>query len=124
MTEAERRQAAERHKRLFDACFPILRDVELAHTRSGFTALTRNFAPGFGRLCGGVHTACCQNGVGVTKGTIAGILAADLACSRDNPLLADMEALGTPARLPPTPFLGLGVRVGLAWERWRWRAET
>ena len=124
VTESERLRVAERHKRLFDARFPMLRHVELAHTWSGFVALTRNVAPGFGRVRGGVHVACCQNGVGVTKGTIAGILAADLACGRDNPLLADMEALGTPSPLPPAPILGLGVRARLAWELWRWRAEA
>ena len=124
VTEAERRQVAERHKRLFDARFPVLRGVELAHTWSGFVALTRNAAPAFGRVRGGVHAACCQNGVGVAKGTIAGILAADLACGRDNPLLADMEALGTPSALPPAPALGLGVRARLAWELWRWRVEA
>ena len=124
VTTSERLRAAERHKRLFDSRFPMLRDVELAHTWSGFVALTRNSAPGFGRIRGGVHAACCHNGVGVAKGTIAGILAADLACGRDNPLLADMEALGTPSPLPPAPVLGLGVRVRLAWELWRWRAEA
>lgn len=124
VTEVERRRAAERHKRLFDARFPVLRDVELAHTWTGFVALTRNAAPGFGRVRDGVHAACLQNGVGVTKGTVAGILAADLACGRDNPLLADMEALGTPSPLPPGPVLGLGVRARLAWELWRWRAEA
>ena len=124
VTEAERRRAAARHKRLFDARFPMLHDVELAHTWSGFAALTRNFAPGFGRIRGGVHAACCQNGVGVAKGTIAGVLAADLACGRDNPLLAEMEALGSPSPLPPEPALGLGVRSRLAWELWRWRAEA
>ena len=76
-------RSAGRHKRLFDVRFPMLRNVELAHTWSGFVALTRNTAPGFGRVRGGVHAACCQNGVGVAKGTIAGILAADLACGRE-----------------------------------------
>ena len=122
--EAERRRVAERHKRLFDARFPMLRDVELAHTWSGFVALTRNSAPGFGRVRNSLHAACCQNGIGVTKGTIGGILAADLACGRDNPLLADMEALGKPSPLPPAPALGLGVRARLAWELWRWRGEA
>ena len=102
----------------------MLRDAELAHTWSGFVALTRNFAPGFGRVRGGVHAACCQNAIGVTKGTIGGVLAADLACGRDNPLLVDMQALGTPSALPPAPFLGLGVRARLAWELWRWRSEA
>ena len=124
VTEAERRMVTERHQRLFDARFPMLRGVELAHTWSGFVALTRNSAPGFGRVRGGVHAACFQNAIGVTKGTMSGILAADLACGRDNPLLADMEALGTPSALPPAPFLGLGVRARLAWELWRWRAEA
>ena len=124
VTEAERRMVAERHQRLFDARFPMLRGVELAHTWSGFVALTRNFAPGFGRVRGGVHAACFQNAIGITKGTIGGLLAADLACGRDNPLLADMEALGTPSALPPAPALGLGVRARLAWELWRWRAEA
>ena len=124
VTEAERRRAAERHKRLFDARFPELRDVELAHTWIGFVALTRNAAPGFGRVRDGVHAVCLQNGVGVTKGTVAGILAADLACGRDNPLLADLEALGTPSPLPPGPALGLGVRARLARELRRWRAEA
>ena len=124
VSESERRRAAGRHKRLFDARFPMLRGVALAHTWSGFVALTRNAAPGFGRIRGGVHAACGQNAVGVTKGTVGGILAADLACGRDNPLLADMQALGTPSALPPAPFLGLGVRARLAWELWRWRAEA
>ena len=124
VTEAERRMVTERHQRLFDARFPMLRGVELAHTWSGFVALTRNSAPGFGRVRGGVHAACFQNAIGVTKGTIGGLLAADLACGRDNPLLADMEALGIPSALPPAPFLGLGVRARLAWELWRWRAEA
>ena len=124
VTEAERRMVAERHKRLFDARFPMLREVDLAHTWSGFVALTRNYAPGFGRVRGGVHSACFQNAIGITKGTISGLLAADLACGRDNPLIADMEALGTPSALPPAPFLGAGVRARLAWELWRWRAEA
>lgn len=124
VAETERRTVAERHQRLFDARFPMLRGVELAHTWSGFVALTRNSAPGFGRVRGGVHAACFQNAIGITKGTIGGLLAADLACGRDNPLLADMESLGTPSALPPAPALGLGVRARLAWELWRWRAEA
>ena len=124
VTEAERRMVTQRHQRLFDARFPMLRGVEVAHTWSGFVALTRNSAPGFGRVRGGVFAACFQNAIGVTKGTIGGLLAADLACGRDNPLVSDMERLGTPSALPPEPVLRLGVRARLAWELWRWRAEA
>ena len=124
VTEAERGKVAVRHKRLFDARFPMLPGVKLAHTWSGFVALTRNSAPGFGSVRGGVYAACFQNAIGITKGTIGGLLAADLACGRDNPLLADMHALGIPSSLPPAPVLGLGVRARLAWELWRWRCEA
>jgi glycine/D-amino acid oxidase-like deaminating enzyme len=71
-----------------------------------------------------VYSAVCQNGVGLTKGTISGLLVADLACGVDNPLIADMQALGQPDALPPRPFLDVGVRARLGWELWRHRAEA
>ncbi len=112
-----------RHEALLAARFPALRGPAIAHTWAGHICLSRNFAPGFGRPAANVFTAVCQNAVGATKGTIAGLLAADLASHRDNPLIADMEALGTPATLPPRPFLDLGVRASLAWWTWRGRRE-
>ena len=112
------------HQRLFKARFPALRDVELEHTWSGFICLANNGSPGFGRVAPTVHTAVCQNAVGVTKGTIGGILAADMACGIDNELIADMEGLGTPDRLPPRPFLDIGVRAKFAWEVFGSRHEA
>ena len=44
-------------------------------------------------------------------------------CGIDNPLIADMQSLGQPQRLPPPPFLGLGVHLRSRWELWRNRAE-
>lgn len=88
--------------------FPGLPGGIIEHTWAGNLALSRNFAPGFTQPAANLWTAVCQNGVGVTKGTIAGLLAADRACGRDNDLLADMLALGEPVQLPPRPFLDLG----------------
>jgi glycine/D-amino acid oxidase-like deaminating enzyme len=85
--------------------------------------MSKNSAPGFGRHAPNVFSAVCQNGAGVTKGTQSGILIADLACGIDNPLIADMEASGQPSRLPPEPFLGLGVKANLSWQGWRSRSE-
>lgn len=123
-SNAERAAVAVRHKRLFDDRFPMLPNVGMAHTWTGFIALTRNGVPGFGRVAPGVHAAVCQNGIGITKGTIGGILAADMATGRENPLLADIEALGRPMDLPPEPFLGLGVRARMEWELWSARHEA
>ena len=113
-----------RHKRLFDQRFPMLPDVEIEHTWSGFVCLSRNGSPGFGQLAPNIWSAVCQNAVGVTKGTIGGLLAADMATGRDNPLIADMESLGAPDQLPPRPFLDLGVRARFALEHWTNRHEA
>jgi len=120
----EQAQVQARHKALFDARFPMLKGVEMAHTWSGFVCLSRNGAPAFGPLAPNIWSAVCQNAVGVTKGTFGGILAADLACGRDNPLIADMESLGAPDILPPRPFLDLGVRARFQWELFTNRHEA
>ena len=120
---AEAVQSRADHERLFAKRFPMLPDVTMEHTWRGFVCLSRNHAPGFGRLGPNVLGAVCQNAVGVTKGTIGGLLAADMACGVDNPLIKDMESQGAPERLPPRPFLDLGVHARFALEMWRGRNE-
>ena len=111
------------HQACFNARFPMLPEVTIEHTWTGFVCVAQNQGHGFGKVADNIHSAICQNGIGVTKGTISGLLAADLACSRDNPLISDLQSLGTPNRLPPQPFLGLGVRANLAWRHWTGRSE-
>ena len=123
-SDARRSRIQREHKRLFDKRFPMLPAVEMEHTWTGFICLSRNGSPGFGRVAPNVYAAVCQNAVGVTKGTIGGILAADMACGEDNPLIADMESLGKPNGLPPRPVLDIGVRARFAWEIWRARQEA
>lgn len=121
----EKRASVQRdHKRLFHERFPMLPDVTMEHTWTGYLCLSHNGAPGFGEVRPGVYAAVCQNAVGATKGTISGLLAADLACGEDNPLIADMESLGTPNKLPPRPFLDIGVRARFAWELFNNRHEA
>ena len=122
--DARRREVQADHKKIFDRRFPMLPKVEMEHTWTGYICLSHNGAPGFGRVASNVTAAVCQNAVGVTKGTIGGQLAADLACGEDNPLIAEMEALGQPNAVPPRPFLDIGVRARLAWEIWNWRGEA
>ena len=101
----------------------MLPNVEMEHTWTGYICVSRNGTPGFGRVAPTIYAAVSQNGFGVTQGTISGVLAADMACGEDNPLIADMESLGTPPRLPPRPALDLGVRAWFAWKLLRARAE-
>lgn len=124
VSEPERLAAQHRHKELFDARFPMLPDVEMEHSWSGIVCLSQNNAPAFGQIATNIWSAVCQNAVGVTKGTFGGMLAADMATGRENPLIEDAFQLGEPSRLPMQPFLGIGVRARLQWELWSKRHEA
>ena len=112
------------HQRLFLERFPMLPEVTMEHTWTGFVCLSMNHAPGFGRVAPNVWAAVCQNAIGVTQGTISGLLAADMASEVDNPLLEDIEALGEPSLRPPRPFFDIGLRVRNGWDNWRNRHEA
>ena len=121
---SEQAAVKHRHKELFDKRFPMLPAVDMEHTWSGFVCLSQNSAPGFGQLAPNVWSAVCQNAMGVTKGTFSGILAADMACGVENPLIRDMQSLGEPSILPRRPLLDIGVRARFMWEHWRNRHEA
>lgn len=111
------------HEREFRRRFPMLPEVTFDHTWTGYVCLSRNHAPGFGRVAPNVWAAVCQNAVGVTKGTIGGLLAADMACGIDNPLIKDMQSLGEPTGLPTRPALDIGVHAQTRFDLWRQRHE-
>jgi len=110
-TASYQAQIARRHKRLFDQRFPMLPQVEMEYTWTGYVCLSHNGAPGFGKLADNVHTSVCQNAIGVAKGTAGGMFAADMACGIDNELIGYMQSLGQPNRLPARPWLDVGVKA-------------
>ncbi|MCJ8310862.1 MAG: FAD-dependent oxidoreductase [Rhizobiaceae bacterium] len=112
------------HKKLFDDRFPNLPNVTMENAWVGYICMSRNGAPMFGQVAPNVWMATCQNGIGVTKGTIGGLLAADMACGEDNPLIADMQSLGEPTKLPPRPLVEVGARATINWEVWKNRREA
>ena len=65
--------------------FPQLDDVKMAYRWSGHLCLSRNSVPAFGELETNWYSACCQNGLGTAKGTLAGIGAVDLATKANSP---------------------------------------
>ena len=124
VSPAVRERARRTHAAVFAARFPQLADVPLQHFWEGSIAITRNGAPRWGRLAPQVHGVAGCNGAGVVKFTALGALAADLALGQDHPLLPHALALGGPTRMPPQPFMGLGVRAYIAREKWLGRAEV
>ncbi len=103
--------------------FPMLKDVQMAYRWSGRLCLSYNAAPAFGEVEDGIIAACCQNGLGTSKGTLAGIAAAE-KITRANSYLADeLMAAEKPKKLPPKPIAWLGAKASIAWREFKGRAE-
>ncbi len=123
LSHDRRRQLQASHLRGLRKCFPGLDKLDFEHTWSGVFCMTRNWASYFGRIEPGVFASLGYSGVGVPRGTISGKLLAEYALGSESDSIADVQAVSGPRRLPPEPFLGLGVRAGLAWHRWNHRGE-
>lgn len=111
------------HDASFAARFPMLAGVGMEYRWAGRLCLSWNGVPAFGEVEDGVFAACCCNGLGVARGTAAGMLAAELAAQGNNPLLSEMLAQDPPSPLPPEPFASIGARLTLRWREWRAGAE-
>jgi hypothetical protein len=57
------------------------------------------------------YSACCCNGLGTVKSTLAGVLAADLATGSRSDRLEQYQAQPKPKRLPPAPIAWLGINA-------------
>ncbi|MEO0823777.1 MAG: FAD-binding oxidoreductase [Pseudomonadota bacterium] len=108
-----------RHDASLAARFPALRGIEMPYRWGGRLCLSLNDAPVFGEIETGMYSACCQNGLGTTKGTIAGKLAADLAAHGNDPLVGEMLAEDRPSLLPPEPLATVGAVATMRWREWR-----
>lgn len=123
-SDASRARVKQEHQALFDERFPMLKGVSMEYTWTGIMCVSANSHQGFGKVAPHVYSAVCQNGVGLTKGTIGGVLAADLASQVENPLIEELLAVSQPKRLPPRPLLDIGVQARFKWELWHARAEA
>jgi glycine/D-amino acid oxidase-like deaminating enzyme len=117
--EDQVREIGRVHDRSFAARFPMLRDVAMEYHWGGHLCLSRNSVPAFGEVAKGVFAAACQNGLGTTKGTLSGILAADLASGVDSDLLRQWQSQDPPKKLFPEPLMSLGARAYLKWVQSR-----
>jgi glycine/D-amino acid oxidase-like deaminating enzyme len=121
--EARRTKAKAMNLDLLRRRFPQLGEIELEHFWMGWLAVSQNHAPAFGRIADNTYAASCCNGSGIVRHTAAGMLIADLALGRKNPLIDDFLVEGTANYIPPRPLRDIGVGLTLAWDMWRGRAE-
>ena len=108
--------AAKDHDKSFDARFPMLKGVDMEFRWGGRLCLSWHGVPAFGEVEDGIYSACCQNGLGASKGLLSGILAADCATGTPNAYVDEYLAMDQPTRLPPEPFSSIGATVYLNWK--------
>lgn len=103
------------HDAAFAARFAVLKGVEMEYRWGGRLCLSWNSVPALGEQEDGLYVACCQNGLGVAKGTLHGMLMAEMASGVRSDLLSEALAQDAPKRLPPKPLTYLGANAVMRW---------
>ena len=101
----------------------MLSEVAFEYTWVGYVSLSKNSAPACGRYRRNVYVVDCLDSLGLTHGHRYRHADRRLRTGNDNPLIADLEALGRPVRLPPQPFSTSGPDRPSPWWTWRGRRE-
>lgn len=107
------------HDRAFIARFPMLKHVGMEYRWGGRLCLSYNSVQVVGELEPGLWSACCQNGLGTAKGTLAGMMAAEAATGNSSETLRRMQSQPAPQKLPPAPLARAGATARLRWGEWR-----
>ena len=103
--------------------FPQLLDDIIQSSWSGIVSRTRNSSQIFEKIDNNVFAAGCYNGSGIGVGTLFGEQIAIKASEENSKEIETIEARNKPTWLPPQPFLNLGVKTRLIYERLRARSE-
>jgi len=103
--------------------FPQLPDDIIQSSWSGVVSRTRNSSQIFEKIDNNVFVAGCYNGSGIGVGTLFGEQIAIKASEENTKEIETIEARNKPTWLPPQPFLNLGVKTRLIYERLRARSE-
>ena len=103
--------------------FPQLPEDIIQSSWSGVVSRTRNSSQIFEKIDHNVFAAGCYNGSGIGVGTLFGEQIALKASDQNTKEIETIEARNKPTWLPPQPFLNLGVKTRLIYERLRARSE-
>ena len=103
--------------------FPQLPEDIIQSSWSGVVSRTRNSSQIFEKIDNNIFAAGCYNGSGIGVGTLFGEQIAIKASEENTEEIETIEARNKPTWLPPQPFLNLGVKTRLIYERLRARSE-
>ena len=103
--------------------FPQLPDDIIQSSWSGIVSRTRNSSQIFEKIDTNVFVAGCYNGSGIGVGTLFGEQIAIKASNEHSKEIETIEAGHKPTWLPPQPFLDIGIKSRLIYERFRAKNE-
>ena len=103
--------------------FPFLPNNIIESSWSGIVSRTRNSSQIFDKIDNNVFVAGCYNGSGIGVGTLFGEQIAIKASNENSDEINVIESRSKPTWLPPQPFLYIGVKTRLIFERLRSRSD-
>ena len=103
--------------------FPQLPDDIIKSSWSGVVSRSRNSSQIFEKIQENIFVAGCYNGSGIGVGTLFGEQIAIKASGENSNEIETIESRNKPTWLPPEPFLSVGVKLRLIYERIRARSE-
>ena len=103
--------------------FPELPNDIIQSSWSGIVSRTRNSSQIFEKIDENIFAAGCYNGSGIGVGTLFGEQIAIKASNENTQEIETIEARNKPTWLPPNPFLSLGVKARLIYERLKAKSE-
>ena len=104
--------------------FPSLPDDIIESSWSGIVSRTRNGSQIFEKIEDNIYVAGCYNGSGIGVGTLFGEQIAIKASNGNTNEISIIESRSKATWLPSKPFLNLGVKGGLIYERFRSKSEV
>ena len=103
--------------------FPTFPDDIIQSSWSGVVSRTRNSSQIFEKINNNTFVAGCYNGSGIGVGTLFGEQIAIKASGKNTNEIKIIESQNKPTFLPPNPFLIIGVKARLIFERLRASSE-
>ena len=103
--------------------FPQLPDDIIQSSWSGVVSRTRNSSQVFDKIDENIYAVGCYNGSGIGVGTLFGEQIALKASDETSKEIELIESRNKPTKLPPNPFLTLGIKTRLIYERIRAKSE-
>ena len=104
--------------------FPQLPENIIKTTWSGIVSRSRNSSQIFEKITENIFVAGCYNGSGIGVGTLFGEQIAIKAINENSKEIEIIEKRNKPTWLPPQPFLNLGIKTRLLYERFKARSEV